>query len=154
MTTNLIPRREDFFAPFESLFNQVFDGFTTDVNGLKGGKHGFPRIDVITDENHWIVEASVPGVAAENLSVEIIPEGNQRLLKISGKVESQYSTNAQWLKKELRRSVFERSFYLPANVKGEPNASLKDGMLRLVWETEARQQQQKQTVKIQYLGDK
>lgn len=155
MKCDITPCRDDIFYPFEQFFNKIFDETFSGFSGLKGNKHGFPRMDIITEKNKWIVEAAVPGVASENLSVEIVPdkEGG-RLLKISGTTGSQYSADAGWSVKELRRSYFERSFFLPTEVEGEPEATLKDGLLRLVWALPEVKCPEKKTVPIKYLDGK
>ena len=35
--------------------------------------------------------------------------------------------------RELRRSAFERSVYLPNNIAGDPEAIMKNGILKLTW---------------------
>lgn len=152
---SLVPRRDDIFAPFESFFNDVFDEMWGDFSGLKSSsRKGFPVLDVIVDEGKWIIEALVPGVNVEDLTVDIEPakDGGLRLLKISGRMESgQYSEKVQYHKKEVRRTAFERSLYLPDYVKGEPDASLKNGMLKLSWEVPELRPPEKKNVPIKCL---
>lgn len=160
LSNSLTPRRDDVFAPFESFFNQVFDGMWDDFSGLKSNaRKGFPVLDVIVDNGKYIVEACVPGASGDNLSVEIEPakETNLtrtgRILKISGRLDEshQYSDKAQYYKKELRRSSFERVMYLPDNVEGEPEATLKNGILKLVWDVPDLKPPEKKTVAIKCL---
>jgi HSP20 family molecular chaperone IbpA len=158
--SSLVPRREDFFGPFESFFNDVFDEMFGNFSGLKSyGKKGFPVLDVLIDGGKWIIECSVPGVRTEDLKVEIDPPESKdspkkqgvRLLTISGHMEQQYSEKAEYHKKELRRSSFERSLYLPDYIEGEPEATLKNGILRLVWDVPQLKMPEKQSIPIKNL---
>lgn len=155
---SLVPRRDDFFGPFESYFNDVFDEMFSGFSGLKSqGRKGFPVLDVLIDDGKWIIEASVPGVKPEHLKVEIDPPNTNpekqalRLLKISGHMEQQYSETAEYHKKELRRSSFERSLYLPEYVEGEPEATLQNGILKLVWVVPSLKAYQKKSIPIKCL---
>jgi HSP20 family molecular chaperone IbpA len=137
---SLIPRREDLFAPFENYFNKIFDEFFTDSGrSCVKGRVGYPKIDVLIEKDKWIVEVAAPGATADDITVELLPcqeKSTKRVLKISGRVgeEHQYSSEAQYFIKELRRSSFERMIVLPEQVKGEPEATMKDGILRLTWQ--------------------
>lgn len=132
----LIPRREDLLAPFESHFNKLFDEFFNEgsLSSVKG-RAGYPKIDVISEKDKWIVEVAAPGVKAEDIEVEIMPHGEEKFLRIAGKMseDRQYSTEAKYHVKELRRSAFERTLLIPTHVEGEPEAVMKDGILTLSW---------------------
>lgn len=154
----LVPRRDDLFYPFESFFNQIFDEMWDDFSGLKSqGKKGFPVLDVLIDDDKWIIEASVPGVKAEDLKVEIDPPSKNtekhsaRMVTISGHMETQNSEKAEYHRKELRRSSFERTIQLPDYVAGEPEATLKNGILRLIWNVPGLKMPKKQTIAIKSL---
>jgi HSP20 family molecular chaperone IbpA len=154
---SLVPLRDDVLFPFESYFNKIFDEMWDGFSGLKSvGQKGFPFLDIVTENGKWIVEVSVPGVSIENLTVEVLPDersDGQRLLKISGKMDEsyQYGSGTQYQKKELRRSAFERSLYIPAYVKGEPEATLKNGILRLIWEVPELKRPEKKSITIKNL---
>src|SRR5581483_6984179 len=153
----LVPRRDDVFAPFESFFNDVFDEMLGNFSGLKShGRKGFPVLDVLINNGKWIIECSVPGVKAEDLKVEIQPDStnpakqSRRLVTISGQMQQQYES-AEYHKKELRRSSFERSLYLPDYVVGEPEATLKNGILTLIWDIPHLKPPEKQNIPIKYI---
>jgi HSP20 family molecular chaperone IbpA len=152
---SLVPRRDDFFGPFESYFNDIFDEMFGGFSGLKSNaRKGFPVLDVVVDDGKWIIEASVPGVKSEDLTVDIEPaKDGLRLLRISGRMDEahHYSDKAQYYKKELRRSSFERSLYLPDYINGEPEATLKNGMLKLVWEVPELKIPEKKNIPIKCL---
>jgi HSP20 family molecular chaperone IbpA len=56
---------------------------------------------------------------------------------VSGRISQEYQnvdqTKTRFVCKELRRSVFERMTYLPNYVKGDPEATMSKGILKLVW---------------------
>lgn len=148
LSNNLFPRRDDLFQPFEQYFNKIYDEFFQGDygSGIKS-RVGYPKIDVLTENGKYIVEVAAPGTNAEDITVEIVPcdsgignfgiqEPNQRVLKISGKMseERQRSPQANYQVKELRRSSFERTLLLPECIEGDPEASMKEGILSLVWE--------------------
>lgn len=138
------PNREDVFHPFQQLFDKFYDEFFSGFSSesLKS-KAGFPRWDVYESDGKWVVEVWATGCRPEDISVEILPldtndlrsGGNKRVLKISGRVSVDHQLKeVTYHVRELRRSAFERSIYLPNNVDGDPEASMKDGVLRLSWD--------------------
>lgn len=132
LNNGLVPSREEFFTPFENCFNQFFNDFFADgINPI--ARSSYPKLDIITDDDKWIVEVALPGMEPEDVEVEVIPES--RILKISGKSAhaSEYESKAKWHIKELKRSAFERTIRLPENVEGDPEATMKNGVLKLVW---------------------
>ena len=149
----LLPNRTDLFDPFEQLFNKFYDemfsGLSTDS---AKGRAGYPKIDVIKDNGKFIVEAAIPGVKAENVTVEVMPlihNAGDRFLKIAGKMEENtHSEKANWHIKELRRSSFERYVAIPDYVKGEPEAVLKDGILKLSWEIQEKKEPERKLIPI------
>ena len=149
----IAPSREELFQPFESYFNSLFDNFFHS-DGLMSIKSrvGYPKLDVLTENGHWVVEVALPGVRPEEVTVEIMPakdHGNPSILKISGRMaEDHQYEKATYHVKELRRSSFERSLVLPQYVKGEPDASMRNGILRLSWEVPDLKVPEKKTVKI------
>lgn len=73
-------------------------------------------------------------MTAKDLDVTV----DDGLVTISGKLESNEETTptynkGKYLLKELRRSSFSRQVRLPDTVEGDPQASLKDGLLKLTW---------------------
>lgn len=148
----LFPTRDDLFYPFEQVFNKVIDEFFHDRSLLDGAKSkiGFPRLDVVTDKDQWIVEVSLPGLKEDDISVEILPYQDKKVLKISGQMndDRQYPSEAKFHVRELRRSRFERSMVLPDNLKGDPEAVLEDGILKLTWKAEMTKLPEKKQISI------
>jgi HSP20 family molecular chaperone IbpA len=56
-------------------------------------------------------------------------------VKITGRMNDAYEhTDASYYVKQLSRTSFEKVVRLPDNVKGEPDAVLNDGILKLAWD--------------------
>lgn len=134
---SLLPRtdlREDFFWPIEDHFNRLlneFFGGDAVVDSIKSSK-GYPKMDVVREDNRWVVRAAMPGVPPENVKVEVLPD---RRVRISGKMEESYTSpeGSTAVIQELRKSHFCREMLLPEDVVDDPVADLKDGILTLSW---------------------
>ena len=167
--SGLVPSRADLFFPFEQAFNKIFDEFFSDgaLSTIRG-KAGYPRLDILTSDGKWIVEAALPGVEPEDVTVEILPGEEKadninqtyvrispRMLKVSGKMseDHQYTNEAKYHVKELRRSSFERSMTLPDYVEGEPEATMKNGILSLTWKVPELKVPERKTIPIKKLDD-
>lgn len=132
------PTRDALFSPFQQIFDKFYEDFWSDfqkepITNLKS-KSSFPKWDIYSDNKHWVVEVGIPGIPKEKINVEIVDVENKRLLKISGQIETISNEETDWVVRELRRSSFERSVYLPNEVTGDPVATMTDGVLKLVWE--------------------
>lgn len=134
------PNRADLFYPFQQLFDNFYDDFYSDLSpaGLKS-KSGFPRWDIYQTDSNWIVEIAATGCEPDDVSLEILPANEssnyKRVLKVSGRISSdnQLNDNIKYSCRELRRSAFERCVYLPNEIAGDPDAVMKNGVLKLTW---------------------
>jgi len=141
--THLVPRREDFFFPLQKEFDKLFDELfgpkrlPSLLNGVKS-RSGYPKLDILVTDGKYRVEVAVPGVEPDDLRIEILPEGNSRLLRLSGRMshDYQYSNETDYYFRELTRAKFQRVVRLPDEVKGDPEAVVKNGMLTLTWTLE------------------
>lgn len=92
--------------------------------------HGFaPAIDLSETAEAYIVEATVPGLKAEDVNVTF--ENN--ILTISGEIrQEQEQKERNYHRLERRFGSFQRSMTLPNAVKADAiSATLTDGILRL-----------------------
>ncbi len=142
---SLLPRN-DFWFPIEQVFDKVFNDLSDfSVDTYK--KSLYPKWDIYETPDEYVVEVAATGCSPEDLTVEIIPTESllhnkdskafSNLLKVSGRISQEYKNvdqaKTRFVCKELRRSVFERMTYLPNYVKGEPEATMSKGILKLVW---------------------
>jgi HSP20 family protein len=88
-----------------------------------------PPINVIENEHEIIVEALVPGIKPEELSVEV--ENN--FLRLSGESRKESEDkNKNYYRREIMEGRFYREVQLPTEVEGEKaNARFEHGRLRV-----------------------
>lgn len=152
--THLMPRREDLFFPLQQQFDKVFDELfgpkrlPSFLNSLKV-RSGYPKLDILVTDGCFRIEAAVPGVDPDDLKIEIVEESGEtstfgvdspshRLLRLTGRMshDYQYSNDTDYCFRELTRAKFQRVIRLPDEVKGDPEAVIKNGMLTLTWKLE------------------
>lgn len=107
---------------FDETFNRAWNGFPS-VEALS------VPVDIQAEEDEFILYASVPGLRAEDLSIEVL--GNT--VTVRGEVFAPAAEEkASWLLQERVVGKFTRTFTLPAeldNAKAE--AKLEHGVLTL-----------------------
>jgi HSP20 family protein len=107
---------------FDETFNRVWNGFPS-VEALS------VPVDIQAKEDEFILYASVPGLRAEDLNIEVL--GNT--VTVRGEVFAPaVEEKASWLLQERVVGKFTRTFTLPAeldNAKAE--AKLEHGVLTL-----------------------
>ncbi|PIE74305.1 MAG: heat-shock protein Hsp20 [Deltaproteobacteria bacterium] len=116
-------------------FNPVLDleraiGSFFDSGKDESNFYGFtPRVNTRETSEHYIVEMELPGIAKEDIDIEVT---NNNLV-ISG--EKKYFNEAKesdYYKLESRFGKFSRSFVLPENAdKDAISAKTKNGILEL-----------------------
>ena len=89
---------------------------------------GLP-LDVVEDENEYIVIASLPGIKPEDLDITF----NKGSLTIKGEIKDESeTTKGQYHLRERRFGTFARTITLPTTVKPEDiQADYHDGILEL-----------------------
>jgi HSP20 family molecular chaperone IbpA len=104
------------------------------------GKQSFPKLNIrYSKEDEMTIEASVPGINKDDISVDITEEkvdGKDRaILTISGKSSNDKSTGKDDVVviREIHKTSFSRSLVLPEEIENEDldkvKATLKDGLL-------------------------
>lgn len=135
---NSLTLRDELFAPIEHQFDKFFiDFFRPNTLDAVKASNGYPKIDVIEDNENFIIRAAVPGVKIDDLSVELTPaDSNQAAnIRISGQMNQEFkSDGASYYCRELHKSRFSRVLTLPDYLDGnEPVVELNDGLLTLKW---------------------
>lgn len=125
------------WTPFQDVLtlreamNQLFEESVVRPNqsGRSSSERFVPAVDLSETDNAYIVEASVPGMKAEDLNITV--ENN--VLYISGEIRQEKKTEEQnYHHVERRFGRFQRSLTLPNTVKfDEISASLNNGVLHL-----------------------
>ena len=86
-----------------------------------------PAIDVWESETEIIVEAELPGVSPADVDLRL--EGGA--LVLSGHVAETGENPGAYLRIERPRGRFHRAVKLPESVSGEPQATLRGGVLEV-----------------------
>lgn len=131
-------KRDDLYAEFMMPFDQMFDEIIrASFPGLQNKfgnnffeKGSYPKVDILETKDSLIIEAAVPGMAREDISVDV----HDGVLTISGEKRNspEQKDDSNYLYRELKRSSFRRSWTLAENL--DPNkisAKFENGMLFL-----------------------
>lgn len=139
MTRNYLPARRSalknevmsgFDSFFDAFFEDAFPSISNDFRKQIIQKGSYPKVNVIELESSIIIEAAVPGMQKEDISIEI---DDKDILTISGQSKQVSQYKDRYLKQEIKRSKFSRSFTLAGeNLKVEEiNAICADGILKI-----------------------
>jgi HSP20 family protein len=87
-------------------------------------------MDVTETNDEFVVTAAVPGIAPDDLNIEIEDD----TLTISGEfTQREMQEGEQYIRQELRYGTFKRALRLPPTIDADKaEASFEHGMLRLV----------------------
>lgn len=122
-------------SPLETarLMNRVFDRWFDDiirpVSAFSADTYALP-IDVQSVGDEFMVTAPVPGLKAEDLSVEVVGD----VVTVSAELRAPESEEEQgsWLVRERTYGKFSRAFRVPAEIDSEKvEATLTNGVLTL-----------------------
>ena len=129
--SNLIrwePARE--MMTLREAMDRLFDdAFTAPLSARSGWSMGTPAIDMYQTDNEVVVKASIPGIKAEEVQINLT--GDVLTLKGELKHEEERKDRA-WHIREQRFGSFERSVALPTAVKtDQADAVFENGILTI-----------------------
>jgi len=85
-------------------------------------------VDVLTDEEAYEIVALVPGLAAEEINIEIL----NNTVSLRGEFKNEVSEGSKYLVSELPAGKFSRVITLPTALDPtKAEASIKNGVMRL-----------------------
>jgi len=121
-----ISRRDDFFYGIDRFFNEFFN----DPFFARFTPFGSPiRADVRETENEYIVEAEIPGVRKEDISIEISDD----ILTLGVDTRREVNEEAEdYIYRERSTGSFKRSFHIQNVKNDEVRATYKDGILTII----------------------
>ncbi len=125
--------REEFLTPFDSFFDNViekaFPAFGQEFGVSFFGNNSYPKVDVLDNSNSIQIEAEIPGLSKDDVSVEL----EEDILSIVGnKQEKVQSPDVKYIRRELKRSSFKRSFKLNGSLDLKNiKADFKNGILNV-----------------------
>jgi HSP20 family protein len=101
--------------------------FGRSIAGFEG--YGVVDLDLYQTENDVVIEASIPGISPEDISISVAGE----VLTIKGEVKQERENKeADYHIKERRYGSFSRSVTLPTQIVADKaNAEFKNGILKL-----------------------
>ena len=128
---NWLISRDEFLTPVDSLldrfFNEAVPAFGQDFGVEFFGNNSYPKVDVKDYQDKITIEAEIPGLAKEDVSVDL---ESQVLTITGGKREVKDDEGARYIRKELKRSSFKRSFKLGDNLNVKKiQADFDNGLL-------------------------
>ena len=101
----------------------------SDSEQTKPGVVFTPAVDIFESEQEIVLLADMPGVTGDGVTIDI----HNDELKVTGEVEPQESENETFLLREYETGRYHRHFTLSDQIDQDKiNASMKDGVLRLV----------------------
>lgn len=120
--TNNIERSGDYF-------NNIFENFfPDDMFSPVVFKNNNFNVDVKEDENQYTVEADLPGIKKEDITLEY----QNNYLTISAKRNNvTEDKTSNYVKKERSYGEFKRTFYIDNVDENSVDASFKDGVLKV-----------------------
>jgi HSP20 family protein len=89
---------------------------------------GFPKIDIVENDDNIEVQAALPGIKKEDLDISI----NNQTITIKASSKEEKKTEGKYFRREIIRGEFQRTFALPVDVDHEnAKAEFKDGILKV-----------------------
>lgn len=106
-------RRNEFLTSFDSMFDEMmgkaFPDFPQEFGVNFFGNNSYPKVDIIDSEKSLLFEAEIPGLSKEEVNVDF----EEGVLTIAGaKRDDPRPEDHKYVRKELKRSSFTRSFKL------------------------------------------
>lgn len=104
--------RIDPFSDFRS-FAEAMDRMFDSGSPVLSGQTQIVPLDVTETADHLVVRASLPGVAPENVSIQV----DEGVLTIAGEMHTEQTNEGDRVyRREIRTGTFKRSLRLPENV--------------------------------------
>ena len=134
---NALPARNmskrEFLTPFDEIFNNLMGDMFPSIHQEFGdnffAQGSYPKCNVLNFDDRVEIEAAIPGLTKDDVTVEVVDgvltikaESNQR-----ADVE-----DSQYVKREVKRSAFARSFRLGDNlVENNISGAFQNGILTI-----------------------
>ena len=105
------------------------DAFTRPLSVRDGWSMASPAIDMYQTDNEGVVRASIPGIKAEEVQINITGD----ILTLKGEARQEEDRQERsWHIREQRFGSFERSIVLPTDVKSDQaEAVFENGILTI-----------------------
>ncbi len=142
--TNYSPRYRKVNNGLPRVFDEFFTPFFNEEAFVRPAAKKALAVDIYDNDGKIVIEAEIPGVAKEDLHVDV--KGKLLTLGVERKDEKEIKEENMY-RRERSVGKFERTFTLPFEVKEEQvNASYNNGILTL--EISKPEEQQVKQIKI------
>ena len=133
---------------FDKMFDEMWNGMWAANNARYNTETARPvlrpAMDVVEEENAFVVRVDLPGIAPEDVNIEV--DGD--LLTISGEVEVAETEDKQYTYRERRQGAFKRSLRLADTLDIEnAEATFEHGVLTLTLPKQPEAQPKRITVR-------
>jgi HSP20 family protein len=120
----LLVRHEPLNYEIDRLFGDLFS------QSVAGWQRFRPQIDLVEKEDHYLLQADLPGLSQDDISVEV----EDGVLTVSGERKyEQADKKSDWQRLERRFGRFTRSIVLPKGTDPDTiSASFANGVLEVV----------------------
>ena len=124
LRTTAVPFRQ-LDSVFDNLFNDFFNTVSRTPFTTVSQRSNYPRVDVREDRESVTLDATVPGLRKEDVSIDY----EDGYLKLSAEKQSDPGTD--FVHREIHRSAFSRWFTVDEEIYDVSNidANLTDGIL-------------------------
>lgn len=142
-TTEFIP----FEVLFDKVFAQTFPHLSKEVGVQPFQQSAYPKCDIVNFSDRIEILAEVPGLTKDQIVIDIDAD----VITIKGKKQSLIDKEGgEYLRRELKRSNFQRSFTADSKIFDLDNVSAKfeDGLLELTVPKHEVKEPTKRTVDI------
>jgi len=107
---SLLVKPEPFSQEFDRLFSRLFD---SDAGGRTAAQRWMPPMDLMEAEDHYVLRADLPGLAEDDVSIEV----QDGTLTISGERSAEHEhERGGWFRVERSFGRFSRSMALPQGI--------------------------------------
>lgn len=120
-----------FDSVFDKFFQESFPAFSEEFGAHAFADSSYPKVDIIDTADDIVIQAAVPGLEKQDVNVEVTPD--DKILTISGsKKVREEKEGTTYIRRELKRSAFTRSFALGSNMDASNiDAKFTNGILTI-----------------------
>lgn len=130
---------DDFGQFFKNFFN---DDFTQSLSNI----HGSFKVDLKETDDNYLVEAELPGINKEAISIDY----DKNYLTVSAKRDDTIEDKKEnYVRRERHYGEFRRSFYVDNVDENNIDASFKDGVLKITLPKLTKGNNEKKKIEIQ-----
>lgn len=143
--------RTDAFASLESVFNNLWNAAFEDQAFIHNvSKEIYPRIDIIDAGDAIQVHAETPHFNKQDITIKY----EDGVLTIRGTKESKHEADVKYIRREIKRSNFSRSFAVDASIYdvGNIQAAFNDGILQVTINKLRQPEQKPVFINIKWFG--